>query len=490
MVQKNKSITINFVMNFILTISTFIFPLITFPYVSRVLSPVGIGRINFVTAVVTYFMMFGMLGIPTYGIRAVAKVRDDQKLLAKTVQEILIINSIAMLFVSIIYVIAIFTVPKFNQDFTLFVINGTLLFLNVIGIEWLYKGLEEYRYITIRSIFFKLISVILMFIYVRSKEDYIKYGIINIFATAGSNVYNFINIRKYSTLRYRGKYDFKQHLPSIFRFFMMSIAATIYTHLDTVMIGFMKGDYDVGYYTAAVKSKTILTSLVTSLGAVLLPRLSYYIEKNERNKFNDLAIKSFNFIIWLAIPITVFFILNAKETILILSGETFIDAVIPMQVIMPTVLLIGISNLLGIQILVPLQRENEVLRSVALGAVVNLIFNAIFIPMLGATGAAIGTLIAELIVVIYQIYVLSDTFSLLMIHQKWNALLLANIGAFLAAIFMNYFIMPKLLIVKMIMNAMVFFGVYGVILLIMKENMTMNILLKIFTKLVKKDRGV
>lgn len=189
-------------MNFILTMSNFIFPLITFPYVSRVLLPVGTGKVAFATSIVSYFTMVGMLGIPTYGIRACAKVRDDKEKLSKTVQEIMVINTIAMTLSLVSYIIAIVSVPRMAHDSTLFMINIASLVFNLIGCEWLYTALEQYSYITIRSIVLKFVALILMFLMVHHKSDYVIYGAISILASVGSNLFNFLNLRRFLTLKW------------------------------------------------------------------------------------------------------------------------------------------------------------------------------------------------------------------------------------------------------------------------------------------------
>ena len=178
--KKQKSLTVNFIMNVILSMSAFIFPLITFPYVSRVLLPVGTGKVSFANGIIAYFALFAQLGIPTYGIRACARVRDDKEKLTKTVQELLIINTVISAIVYVVFIIALLTVPKMRSDSTLFLITSSTIFFNVIGVEWMYKGLEQYTYITIRSIIFKFIGLILMFFLVREKADYVWYGFITI----------------------------------------------------------------------------------------------------------------------------------------------------------------------------------------------------------------------------------------------------------------------------------------------------------------------
>ena len=200
--NKKKSIKLNFVMNALLNMSSFIFPLITFPYVSRILLPEGTGRVNFATSFIAYFTMFAQLGIPTYGIRACATVRDNKKALSKTAHELLFINIVMSIISYVFLFVALFTVPKLREDRFLYIIVSSTIFLSAIGMEWLYKALEQYTYITIRSLIFKVIALIGMFMLVKTKSDYVIYGGITIFAASASNICNFINAHKYISFKF------------------------------------------------------------------------------------------------------------------------------------------------------------------------------------------------------------------------------------------------------------------------------------------------
>ncbi len=471
---KIRSVKFNFIMNVILTASAFIFPLITFPYVSRVLLPDGVGRVNFAGSFVTYFSMIALLGVPTYGIRAVAKVRDNKEELSRTVQELLIINLAVAALAYVTYFVLIWTVPRLRSDYILFCIMSMHILLNVIGVEWMYRGLEQYSFITIRSIAFKAAAVVLMFLFVKNQDNYLIYGAITVLSGAGSYVMNFINLRRYITMRPVGHYNFRRHWKPIAIFFMMSVATTIYTNLDTVMLGFMKDDTEVGYYTAAIRIKTILVSLVTSLSTVLLPRVSYYIEKGIKEEFYRYAKKALNFVFLAALPITVYFILYARESILLLSGSAFEAAIIPMQIIMPTILLIGLTNVLGIQILVPLDKERLVCYSVIAGAVVDFIINLIAIPRLGAAGASVGTLLAETAVLIVQLGFLRKENKLLFSGIQIWKILVATAVACAVCFLVKYLDFRPFM--ALIVSAVIFLVIYGIILLVTKEALSLEFL--------------
>lgn len=486
MENKEKSLKKNFCMNAILTMSQFIFPLITFPYVSRILLAEGTGKVSFATSIISYFAMFAQLGIPTYGIRACAQVRNDKKKLSKTAQEIFIINIIMSILAYIVFFIALCNVPRLKDEKTLLIIVSATIFFNAIGMEWLYKALEQYTYITIRSVIFKFIALIAMFLLIHQQSDYIIYGAISIFASSASNIFNFFNVHKYISLRPVGEYNFKQHLKAVSVFFALSCAATIYVNLDTVMLGFMKTNVDVGYYNAAVKIKTILVSIVTSLGTVLLPRASYYVEHGLKEDFYRITKKAINFVFLVATPLMLYFMFFAKEGIFFLSGNTYGGAIVPMQIIMPTLFFIGLTNIMGMQILVPLGKENIVLYSEIVGVVVDLAINYILIPKYASAGAAIGTLVAEIAVWIVQYIYLRKQIKDAYKNVRYGILILALFLGSIASLWVKKVFSGSFIV--LLNSAILFFGVYFIVLTIAKEPLIYQIEEGLLTKLKKKGK--
>lgn len=482
--MKQKSIKLNFIMNATLQISAFIFPLITFPYVSRILGPSGTGNVSFATSIVTYFALFAQLGIPTYGIRATARVRDDKVLLSKTVQEIFIINAVMCVLAYIVFFVVLNLVPKMYNDKVLFIIISSTILFNSVGMDWLYKGLEKYTYITIVSIIFKFIAIILMFVCVHHKNDYVIYGAISIFAVSASNICNLVNIHKLIYIKPILNYEFTKHFYPIMIFFAMSCATTIYTNLDTVMLGFMKDNVEVGYYNAAIKIKNVLLGVVTSLGTVLLPRASYYVENNMYSEFKRIAGKALNFVVLISFPLCLYFILFAKEGVLFLSGDAYTEAILPMQILMPTLIFIGLTNIMGIQMLIPLGREKVVLYSEIAGAIVDLAINIVLIPIMSSSGAAIGTLVAEGVVWMVQYQALKEIVKESYLKIKYIPILL---GITLAGI-LSYFIKSLYLnsFLTLLLSAVIFFAVYLIVLTLAKESLINEIEFQILEKVLKK----
>ena len=467
-IPKIHSVQFNFVMNVILKLSAVIFPLITFPYISRILGPEGNGKISFATSVVSYFAMFAQLGIPTYGIKICAECRDDREKLSRTVQELLSINLVSMTVSYVLLGVCMLLVPRFREEPVLMGIQAISLLLNTIGMDWLYQAIEQYSYITLRNILFKLLALAGMFLLVREPSDYVLYGAISLIGSYGSNLWNLFYSRKFVDLTTRRDWNWKRHFRPILSFFALSAAATIYVYMDSVMLGFMHGDTELGYYNAATKVKIILVSLVTALGTVLLPRISNYLANGKREQFEKLVRQSLGVVLLATIPLVTYFILAAEPVILFLAGDQYMDSVLPMQIIMVTVLLIGISNLTGMQILVPLNLEKYTVISTFWGAGVNLVINALLIPELRSAGAAIGTVAAEGTVLVIQLLYLRGRFS------GWNRelqlwkLLTANLAALGGYGAVRTFV-PGNDFFFLVLSSVVFFGVYLIGLLLLRE---------------------
>lgn len=480
-----RTVKFNFIMNAILTVSSILFPLITFPYISRVLLVEGSGKVAFATSVVSYFTMFATLGIPTYGIRACARVRDDKEKLSQTVQELLIISGITTAITYAIFFILLFIIPQFAGQKELLIVMGVSIGLTTIGVQWFYSALEQYSYITVCAVLFKIIGLILMFLLVKEPKDYIIYGSIHVVGSFGSYILNFLRLRKFITLKKQNKYNLRQHGKGILTFFLLSVATSVYLNLDLVMLGFMKGDVEVGYYNAGIKVKTVLVTCVTSLGTVLLPRLSYYIQQKKKEEFQRMVTKAFQFVLVVSIPMTVYFIIYVKESILFLAGESFLPATAAMIILMPTLILIGLSNITGIQILTPLGRESNVVCSVAAGAVLDFVLNLVLIPKFGSTGAAFSTTMAELLVLIVQcIYLRKQLWEMVRHVQVWKIVVAIMFASIVGVIFQNKITMN--VFGTLCVSAILFFGVYGVILLILKEDFVSDTVESLLKKIWRK----
>ena len=458
MLHSKPSLKVNAIMNTILTLSTFVFAILTFPYASRILLPEGTGKVSFAKSVVSYFMLFAQLGIPTYGVRECAKVRDNRKEMSQITKELFFLNLISTAIVYLVFLITVFTVPRFHEETALFLITGVAIIFNCFSVNWMFQAIEKYTYITVRTLVFLFIALVAMFLMVKKKEDYVIYAGVIAFGSYASSIVNFICSNKYIDWFSKCKIDIKRHLKGVLVFFAMASASTIYTHLDAVMLGMMKTNTDVGYYDAAVKIKSILVTVVTSLGVVLLPRASYYINNNQKNDFKRIINKSLDFIVMVSLPLISYFIIFADNGIYFLSGSAYEGSIIPMRIIMPTILFIGMSNVTGIQALIPLGKEKSVLLSEIIGAVIDFVINLILIPRYAAAGAAIGTLIAEFVVWAIQYSILKREMENLYRNTPWIKIIIGVMIATCISFLFRFIYVGNFM--KLLMSAAIFGCVY------------------------------
>lgn len=473
--MKEKSIKKNMVMSVLLTSSNFIFPLITSMYVFRVLGPEGTGRVDFVNSIIQYFLYIAILGIPGYGLREVAKVRDNKIEMSKLVQELLALNLISTLIAYVFLILAVIFVPKLYAEKTLFIVMGGLIFLNTIGLEWVYQAMEEYSYITVRSVIFKMISVILTFVLIRTKEDVVFYGFLHVFTSSASYILNFINLRKYITFQKKHKYNLRRHLKPILILFAASVVITIYTNFDTSMLGFISSDYEVGLYGAALKIRFIILSFSTAVTSVLVPRMSFYLRDDDKENAKKLIEKSFRVSLDLSIPIALFVFIFATDCIEFVSGSDFAGAVPTLRIFAICVVPLVITNLFGNQILIPSGNEKRYSQSVFVGMFINLGLNFVMIPKLGALGAAIATLITECWNVFWMSsgakYYRKNLLHSINFLKYIVPMVMASAAAILAGLVK--FPYPVL---RLMFTAIIYFAVYYFALIFVKEPIIYNFL--------------
>ncbi len=389
------------------TVTQVLYPLVVFPYASRILLADYIGQVDFFNSIIQYIILFSSLGIPLYAVRESARVRNDAKELSKVSLEIVILHTFLTLFGYLIVFILCFSVDKIAADLPLFLLLSLNIIFNAIGCNWLFQGVEDFKYITLRGLLVKAICVVFLFVCVHSREDLIWYALLTVIGTVGGNVFNLWRMRLYVKPYWHKWNDLniKRHIKPILKIFALNLIISIYVNLDLVMLGFLKDDSAVGYYTAAHKIEKILLTVVTSLGAVMLPRLSNLIAEGNKDEFDRLSQKSVDFIIFLSFPIFLGLIVVSEPLIHLFCGDSYEPAITTLKFLSPVILIIGLSNLIGIQVLYPQGKENLVIISTAVGAVVNFGINWFLIPVYGSDGAAFATLIAELCVTITQIII-------------------------------------------------------------------------------------
>ena len=482
---EQKSLKKNSFYSFFNAFTTLIFPLITFPYASRILHPEGIGQVNFAVHTEGFFALIAGLGISSYATREAARIRDNKIELSKFCKEIITINFLSMLLAYILLGLSLLFIPKFEHYKTLILVRSTSIFFSTIGLEWLYTAEEDFKYITLRSLIFKFIGLAFLFIFVQSENDTVQYTIFGILTSVASNICNLIHSRKYIDYRQKATLEFKKHLKYIFIFFGMRFVTSIYTTFDSLMIGFLSNDVQNGYYAAATKLNKLTLGLLTAATAVLLPRLTYYIHHDKKDEFDRLVGKSLSITVLLAIPMSLGLILLAKPFVILFSGQDYIPAVPAMNIISPILLAIGISSITGTQVLPAIKKEKVTLTSYICGATLNVSLNFIFIPKLGATGAAIGTLFAETTVALIQLiylrnYLSKDLF-INLIHS-----IISSIPIIVIILLIKHFINNNVLII--ILSILLSVIIYGLFLFLLKNKYFCEYSLQIKNKIFNNNK--
>lgn len=432
--MKNKSILYNTIMNILLTLSNMLFPLISFAYATRVLSVQNIGRVNFYNNIGMYSVTLAGLGMGIYGIKACANRRDDIVSLSTCVKEIIIIKILSTMIVIVsILGISLF-VTKLWESPTLLLIQIGYIGVNAFSIEWFFSGIEEYGFITRRAVAVRVITLLMLFIFVKNEKDMYIYSSLSLIAILITTVTNYAHAKKYIIFSSCKKVKLAQHIKPAFTLYGATLAVSVYTSLDVIMLGILSSDSHVGFYSVAIKVKTILLSLINSLSTVLLPRLSYYIKENREQEYNEILKKAVAIISWLSLPIVFCFELEAKATIFVIAGEKYEQAIIGMVILLPIVLFSGFSNILGNQILIPQNKESRFTQAVVSGAILDFVLNLYLIPKYGFVGAAISTLIAEFTQMLLQLHFAKKIVSRIAETKEIIKIVVASIVAMICAI--------------------------------------------------------
>jgi O-antigen/teichoic acid export membrane protein len=403
---KTSSVPFNFVMNFLLKLSGTLCTAISYPYAFRMIGGAGMGRVAFSVSIASFFVMLASMGIPVYGIRECAKVRGDREKLQQTVSELLGLQFLAVIGAEALLCLVTVCVPRLREEWALMLIQACMLLFHGLDTEWLFAALEQYGYLAVRSFVTKLLSVILIFVFVRTPEDYLLYAAFAVVPVILNNIWNIGAVyRRLGGLAKPGSAGIHNHYLYARVFLIQSAAITVYANLDASMLGFFHTDSVVGAYDAVIKIKLVLTYFIVSLGTVLFPRFSYYLAEKRVDEYKRGLLLSAEFVLLTALPLMLFFAILAPECLIVLYGEINRDSLYSLRILAPTLLLIGCSNLTGIQLLTPMGREKVVMKSTVAGAVIDLLANFILIPKFGAAGAALGTLMAEVGVLVYQLAV-------------------------------------------------------------------------------------
>lgn len=387
----NKNATYNIIKN----IFSIIFPLITFPYISRVLGAENVGKVNFSLSVVSYFSLIASLGVGTYAIRECAGVRGDRERLSKVSSQIFSINVLSSGVAYVLLFLALLVAEPLDSYRQLILIQSISMVLTTVGADWLNTAMGDFKYITTRTVLMQLVSLATTLLLVRESPDYYIYAWISVLAAGGANVFNIIYRERYCRTRFTFQMDMARHLPPIMLLFSMVIAQTIFVNTDTTILGLVKGDFEVGLYGVSTKIYNMVNQVIASVAWVVMPQMSELFVSKNYKEINSLLRYSLNFIVVLGVPAVVGLNVLAREIILVMAGNEYAGAEMSLHILTVSLAFSFAGGFIGNIILLPSRRENIMLVGSIVSAIVNLVLNLVLIPRFGLNAAAATTAAAN-----------------------------------------------------------------------------------------------
>lgn len=388
------SVKKNFFFSSILTVANYVFPLLTYPYVSRVLGVTNIGICNFVDSIVQYFIMFSMLGTVTVGIRAIAQNKDNQITLNRAFNSVFFLNTMSTFIVLVVFILFYLLTPKMHSYLYLMIFGAFKIIFNYLQIEWFYKGMEDFKYITFRTLTIKCIYVLSVFLLVKESTDYSLYYLLTVLMIVVNALVNIRHARifvNYSLCNL----EIKKYIKPFLILGIDLFCGAMYTTFNVAYLGFVTNDEQVGYYTTATKLYYICLSIYTAFTGVMIPRMSSLCANGDFNQFKSMLVKSYHVLFVFSIPVVVYVTLNADMIIRIIAGNGYNGAIVPLKIIMPLMCILGYKQVIILQGFLPLNKNKAILANSAIGAIISLFFGFFFVQKYYAVGTAFVWVVAE-----------------------------------------------------------------------------------------------
>lgn len=393
--MQEKSVGKNAALNMVKTVLSLLFPLITFPYISRVLQVEKLGRVNFAYSIVSYFVLFATLGLKTYGVREGAALRNDRVRFQRFFSQMLTITAVSTAVSLALLLLLAFSAPRLREYRALILILSAAVVLPTVGCEWVCAAYEDYAYITVRTLVVQLLSLILILALLHKPEDDYRYACILVFSAQGANLLNLFHIRRYVRFSLTGKPEAGRHLKPMLVLFASSLATTVYVSSDTTLLGLLSGEYCTGLYTAAAKLYTVIKNLVSAIVVVSIPRFSYYCSAGKTEEYNALLSRISKVLCLLAIPAAAGVFVLSEEIILLISGEAYMEAASALRILSVAAVFVAASWVQSQCVLIPMKKEKWVFYTTLAAAALNVLLNLVLIPRWQHNAAAFTTVIAE-----------------------------------------------------------------------------------------------
>lgn len=467
----------NYVYNLILTVSNILVPFITIPYISRVLNPEGIGAVSFTNSIVQYFVMFAVLGLTLYGPREIASKRNSSEKLRATFWNLQYTKILTVLVSYAFFLVFVFFFSN-EKYYSLYLIQSFLILNTFFDITFLFSGLEDFQKITIRGLLVRIISTFLIFVLIKKPSDYILYALINVISTLFGSFIMWFYLPKDLKITRPSLNEIKNHLLGSLKLFIPIVAIQIYTILDKTMVGILSTEAEVSYYTMSQRLVKLILALITSLGPVMMSRISNLVSNEQHERVEGYIRIIFDFVTYTSILAIILTVFTMDDFVPIFFGSKFLKVKDLIIYITPIILFISWSNLFGIQVMVPMKKEKYLTISVIAGAVINFTLNLILIPKYQSLGAVIGTVAAEFTVTLVQMIFVRKLITLKPLYNEiWKHLLAGTATFSLLFFFTKINISP---FINIILKIVIGFSIYILIEHILKSSTNKMIMQKIF----------
>jgi O-antigen/teichoic acid export membrane protein len=415
---QQKRLSENAILNSIRILLNSLFPIIIFRYATGILGPDKIGRVEYVNSIVSYFILFSLLGIPAYGLREIARSRNNLLERSRVIFELSIIPLILVCISYVIYFLLINQIESLKKDYLLYLVLSPNIFLSVFNFEWFYQGMEEQRYITFRYLIIKIIQLGLMFFLVRTNSDYIKYALVMFGLNGFANVFNIIYLRKFIIFVPRASINIKRHIRFIFTLASSTVVSMVSSQFNVTMLGIFSGNVYVGYYIAGTKPIRVFLSLFMGIFSVIIPRIEYHKNNGNIDEYDKLVSVANSGIMILLIPISMGLFKFSKDIIFFLAGNQFEESVLLLKVMSCFLLVDVMSHILVSFYMFPNRYENKFAICIFVVSIVNIGLNIILIPTFAHIGAIIATIVSNTVGLIMQLIFLRKYFRLSMLFNK------------------------------------------------------------------------
>jgi len=467
----NKSLSKGGLYYLIYNVLNLAFPFVNGIYVARVLLPESIGAVSAAQNLAQYFIILAFLGIPTYGLREIAKTRNDQEERSKVYSELFIINLISTITFLTIYIVLIFVIPTYRNELGLYLIAGISVALNAFNISWLYEGMEEFKFISMRNLAFKTVAFLLLIFLVQDESDIYIYAFISVVGVAGNYIVNMIYSPRYVKFTTKNL-NLKRHMKSIMYLVAVNLAIELYSLMDVTMMNFMCSKDSIAFYKYGHQIEKMLLQVVNTFTIVLIPRISFYYKEKKMEEFNRLISKALKLIIIFSIPMIVGICFTADFLMVKMYGEAYITSALILKLFSTLLLISPVGYLLGSRVLLVTGHENLMIVSVGIGALVNLVGNALLIPRYAEFGATVASIISEIVVMVVYVNLGKK-------HFRLEGIVLTSGKVLLSAVVMGAYLFmcsklslnPWLILILQILGAV---ALYFITLFIEKENVVVE----------------